>query len=173
MRVWAPLALAHLALIPAPAHAEVTPVDLQIAARALGFMERPLSGNVRLGVVYDPAEDGSMANADAVVTSLGARLKAGNLVFEPVAVNIDAALIAPVDVLFLPDGVEDRGMKIARATAQRRLPCITLNVSEVQSGNCVLGIQVDPKVRIYVNRAAAAASDITFVSVFRMMVTEF
>ena len=63
MRFWAPAAIAYVVLLSAPAHAEVTPVDLQIAARALGFMERPLSGNVRLGIVFDPADQRSAGDA--------------------------------------------------------------------------------------------------------------
>jgi hypothetical protein len=155
------------------ADAAVTPVELQIAARALGFMEKPLSGNVRLGIVYDPADAQSRASANAVVKLLGTGLKAGSVVFLPVLTNIDQAMGAPVDAFFLPGDVADPAKKISRATASRKLPCITLNIRQVRDGDCVLGINVDPKVEIYLNRAAAEDSGTTFVSVFRMMVTEF
>jgi len=173
MRFWAPAAIAYVVLLSAPAHAEVTPVDLQIAARALGFMERPLSGNVRLGIVFDPADQRSAGDATAIAKLLGDGVTAGNLVFKPVLMDINQAMTAPIDAFFLPVGIKDHGMKISKATASRKLPCITLNIGQVQDGNCVLGIQVLPKIEIYLSRAAAEGSDITFVPVFRMMVTEF
>ena len=50
--------------------------------------------------------------------------------------------------------------------------CFTLDITQVEKGACVLGIQSNPKVRIYVSRAAAIASKSTFATVFMMMVSE-
>ena len=173
MRRWAPVAWALLVLAAAPARGEVTQADLQLAARALSFMEKPLTGTVRLGVVYIPGDDQSLRDADAVVRVLGASLKAGSLVFKPAAVSIDQATSAPVDAFFLPDSLGSRARKILAATERKHVPCITLDIAQVRNGTCVLGVQVVPKVQIYVSRSAAASSGISFVAVFRMMVTEF
>jgi len=43
----------------------------------------------------------------------------------------------------------------------------------VRNGICAIGVQIVPKIEIYVNRAAAEDDDTTFGSVFRMMITEF
>lgn len=160
-------------LLAAPAHAQLSQVDLQLAARVFGFMEKPLTGTVRLGIVYVPGDTQSVQGADAAETLLGTGLKVGNLTFVPVPVRIDQASTAPVDAFFLPDGLGDKAQPIANAAAKKKIPCITLDVAQVQNGTCALGVQIVPKVQIYVNRVAAENSDTRFVSVFRMMITEF
>jgi len=173
MRVLAFVAAAFVVLIQTPVQADVTQADLQIAARALSFMERPLSGTVRLGVVYNPGDSRSIQSADAVVAMLGTGLKVGNLVLVPVRVAVEQAAVAQVDAYFLLDGLGDRARPISEATEKKKIPCFTLDLAQVQNGLCALGVQVEPKVQIYANRAAAARSDTTFVSMFRMMITEF
>ena len=49
----------------------MTIADLKIAARALSFLERPLSGTVRMGIVYIPGDAASEAEADRAVRLLG------------------------------------------------------------------------------------------------------
>jgi hypothetical protein len=44
--------LAAGVLASASVRGEVTAMDLQVAARALSFMESPLSGRVRVGILY-------------------------------------------------------------------------------------------------------------------------
>jgi hypothetical protein len=155
-----------------PAKAEMTIADLQIAARALSFMERPLSGTVRMGIVYIPGDAASEAEAESAVQLLGSGLKAGNLLFTPVRVALKNASTAAVDLFFLTDGMGDRSAPVAAAAEKRKLVCVTLDISQVEKGACVLGIQSKPKVRIFVSRAAALASKSSFVTVFLMMVSE-
>ena len=159
--------------IAAPARAEVTLADLNLAARVLSFMETPPSGNVRLGILYARGNEQSLLDATAVARLLGAGLKAGNVVFIAVLVPLDDARRASVDAFFLPEGVADPVGLVAEATAARKLPCITVDLPRVQDGSCVLGLRTLPKIQIYLSRSAAARSNTTFASVFRMMVTEF
>jgi hypothetical protein len=159
--------------IAAPAWADVTLADLNLAARVLSFMDAPPSGNVRLGIVYAPGNEQSLQDASAVAKLLGAGLQAGNVVFIAVLVPIDQVLTAPVDAFFLPEGIGDQGRRIADATEKRKIPCITVDLPRVQDGSCVLGLRTQPKIQIYLSRSAAARSNTAFASVFRMMVTEF
>ena len=159
-------------LIALPAKAQMTVADLQIAARALSFMERPLSGTVRMGIMYIPGDPASEAEAESAVQLLGSGLKAGNLLFAPVRVAVKDAGTAVVDLFFLPDGMGDRSAPVAAAAEKRKLVCVTLDISQVEKGACVLGVQSKPKVRIFVSRSAAIASKSTFVTVFLMMVSE-
>ena len=149
----------------------MTVTDLQIAARALSFMERPLSGTVRMGIVYAPGDAASEAEADSAVQLLGSGLRAGNLLFMPVRVALKDASTA-VDLYFLPDGMGDKSAVVAAAAEKRKLVCVTLDISQVEKGACVLGVQSKPKVRIFVSRAAALATKSSFVTVFLMMVSE-
>jgi hypothetical protein len=173
MRLRTSIAILLFVIAATSVWAGVTPVDLQVAARALSFLERPLSVNVRLGILYVSGDDQSVRAADAVVNLLGDGMKAGNLLLRPVVVSVDHAMTAQVDAFFLPDGMGDRARQVAEATAKKKIPCFTLDIPQVEAGNCVMGVRVLPKVQIYVNRAAATASDTAFVSVFRMMITEF
>jgi hypothetical protein len=98
-----------------PAKAQMTITDLQIAARALSFMERPLSGTVRMGIVYIPGDAASEAGAESTVQLLGSGLKAGNLLFTPVRVAVKDAGAAAVDLFFLTDGMGERSAPVAAA----------------------------------------------------------
>jgi hypothetical protein len=77
-----------------------------------------------------------------------------------------------VDLFFLTDGMGDRSAPVAAAARSRKLLCVTRDISQVEKGACVLGVQSQPKVRIFVSRAAALASKSSFVTVFLMMVSE-
>ena len=99
-----------------PAKGEMTIAELQIAARALSFMERPLSGTVRMGIIYVPGDAASEHEADRVAQLLGSGLKAGNLLFTPVRVSVGEAGAAPVDLFFLPDGIADRTGAVSAAS---------------------------------------------------------
>jgi len=100
-------ATALCVLYAATAQAQLTRVDLQLVARVLGFLEKPLTGTVRLGIVYVPSDDQSVHEADSDLALLGSGLQAGNLLFTPVRVRIDQAAAAQVDVFFLPEGLAD------------------------------------------------------------------
>lgn len=155
-----------------PARAQMTLTDLQIAARALSFMQHPLSGTVRLGIIYVPGDEASVREADNVEKLLGSGLRVGNLTITPVRVPVSQAGTAPVDLFFLPEGIGNRALPVSAASRKRKLTCITLDISQVENGTCVVGVQSRPKVRIYVNRAASNASNSSFATVFLMMVTE-
>jgi hypothetical protein len=103
-----------------PAKAQMTITDLQIAARALSFMERPLSATVRMGIVYVPGDAASEAEADSAAQLLGNGLKAGNLLFTPVRVALKDASTAEVDLYFLPDGMGDRSAAVARRSGKKK-----------------------------------------------------
>ncbi len=161
-----------LVLMAFPARADMTVTDLQIAARALSFMEHPLSGTVRVGIIYVPGDQASIREADQVVKLLGDGLNVGNLTMTPVRVPVDKAGTAPVDLFFLPEGIGNEAQQVSAAAKKRKLTCFTLDIKQVENGSCVLGVQSQPKVRIFVNQAASAASNSSFVTVFLMMVTE-
>jgi ABC-type uncharacterized transport system substrate-binding protein len=157
----------------APASAGVTPVDLQIAARALGFMQKPLTGEVRVGIVYVPGNAESSEEASALQTLMGEVFKAGNLVLRPVMIKLEQLEHADVGIFFLTSGVSgDGGPRVAAASRRARIPCVTVDIEQVRSGACVMGVRSHPKVEILVNRAAAASSGIEFSTVFRIMITE-
>ncbi len=155
----------------ASAFAEITPTDLQVAARALSFMERPLAGSVRVGILYSPGSPRSVREAEALRDLLGSGLKAGKLVLKPSLVSIHDAAAAKVDLFFLAGFVGSVEANAARISGLQ-VPCVTTDIAQVEGGACLMGVRSSPKVQIMINRAAAKDSGIAFATVFRVMITE-
>jgi len=155
-----------------PARADITAADLQVAARALTFVENPLSGTVRVGIVYAADKPRSVQQAEALRDLLGNGLRAGNLNLRPVMVESKSVAAANVDLFFLTEQIGASSAQIANASVAKQVPCVTTDIEQVRNGACVMGVRSRPKVEILVNRAAAAASGVTFATVFRVMITE-
>jgi len=169
----ATLAACCLVLLCAGARAQFTLNDLQIAGRALGFLEKPLSGDVKAGIVYAPDDPRSVAEADALKDLLGQGLRVGNVRLVPVLVPVAELSRAGVALFFLTTGMTDADTKLVTAAAvAKRTPCITTDLSQVRAGVCAMGVRAQPKIEIFVNRAAAATTNLAFSAVFRMMITE-
>lgn len=167
------LGMLALGVLAAPGvAADISPLDLQIVARALSFMERPLSGRVRVGVVYSPRSPRSASQAEQLRTQLGAGMKVGNLELVPVMVPLDDAETAGVDIFLLTEHVPAGEMSLAGISKARQIMCVTTDIEKVRSGGCIMAIRSKPKVEIIVNRNAANNSGLRFATAFRVMVTE-
>jgi hypothetical protein len=153
------------------AHAEFTLSDMQIAGRALGFLDKPLQGVISVGIVYSPANPQSARDAEALKDMLGDGLRIGNVTLKPVLVPIGEVQHASPALFLLTDGV-DNVTALADAARMKRIPCITTDLAKVKSGSCAIGVRSQPKIEILVNRNAASGSQLGFSAVFRMMITE-
>jgi hypothetical protein len=152
----------------APLGAEVTPTDLQVAARALSFMEKPLTGALRVGIVYAPDSPRSRRQAEDIEKLLGAGLRSGNVEMRPTLVSLAEVGAANVDFYFLTEFVGER----PALAALKSRPCVTTDLDQVRRGMCLMGVRSSPRVQIVVNRAAAQESGISFATIFRVMITE-
>ncbi|HLF13132.1 MAG TPA: hypothetical protein VJA26_18175 [Gammaproteobacteria bacterium] len=155
-----------------PARAEVTATDLQIAGRALSFMENPLTGVVRVGILYAPSSPRSQRQAEELESLLGGGLKAGNVELRPEMVKMSDAGDSNVDLFFLTEYVNADEARAADLGAARQRACITTDIAQVESGACLMGVRSRPKVEIVINQAAAKDSGVVFATVFRVMITE-
>jgi hypothetical protein len=153
------------------AHAQFTMSDLQIAGRALGFLDKPLQGQVTAGIVYSPANPQSAREAEALKDMLGDGLKIGNVTLRPVLVAAADVQHSTAALFLLTDGIDDL-TPVADAARTKQIPCITTDLAKVKSGNCAIGVRSQPKIEILVNRNAATGSQLSFSAVFRMMITE-
>jgi hypothetical protein len=152
------------------AHAD-SAKDLQVAGRALTFLENGPTGRAVLGVVFDPAKPASVAEKNAVMAAIGGGYSAGALTLtgKPIESG-DVAGAAGVNALFVTSGVNYASVgAVAKA---RKLVTIGSGPACVSSGACVMGVTTDPKVEIIVNRSAAAAVGVAFKAAFRMMIKE-
>jgi hypothetical protein len=166
------LALGTIAAASGPARADVTQKDLQVMARALGFTEKPPTGDVVIGIVYAPGNPQSAKEAQDIQKLLGDGLKGGAITLKPLLVKIDDAGSADVGAFLLTEGVGADGSKLAAITKSKQKPCMTVDIAQVQSGACLLGVKSEPTVEIIVNKAAAADSGVSFAASFRMMIKE-
>jgi hypothetical protein len=153
------------------AHAAFTLSDLQIAGRALGFLDKPVQGQVTAGIVYSPANPQSVREAEALKDMLGDGLRIGNVTLRPVLIPVADLQHSTAALFLLTGGVEDTA-PLADAVRVKRIPCITTDLAQVKSGHCAIGVSSQPKIEILVNRNAATGSDLKFSAVFRMMITE-
>jgi hypothetical protein len=165
------LLAACLALACGAAQAQFALSDIQIAGRALGFLDKPLHGEVAAGIVYSPANPQSAREAEALRAILGDGLRIGNVTLVPVLVPVAAVGNAKAALFFLTDSVDDVN-RVAEAARARQIPCFTTDLAQVKSGACAIGVRSQPKIEILVNRNTAASTHLSFSAVFRMMITE-
>jgi hypothetical protein len=153
--------------------ADWTKADVQVAARALSFVSDPLSGTVRVGIVYAPDRPSSVRQAQGLRNMLADGLRIGAVELRPVLIDSARVANADVDLFFLTefnptDGTPD----LLSDSTKRPILCITTDITQVHSGSCVMGVRSRPKVEVFVNRAAASANGVIFSTVFRVMITE-
>jgi hypothetical protein len=154
------------------AAAKTSPGDLQVAARALSFMERPLTGDVRLGILFAPDSPASTKAAEDLQRMIGSGLHAGALVFHPVLLRTDQPIAGRADVLFLEGGVGPAAARMADVARAQRILCLTTDIDQVRTGACAIGVRASPKVEVFVSRQAATRSAISFSTIFRILITE-
>lgn len=122
----------------------------QIAAKALGFVTpKPAAGArvVVLAGAADPAAVQAALSGFAVVAG-------------------GPADAAGAFAVFVPSAAE------AKAVAGKGVVTVSGDPACVDAGACVIAIETQPKVSIYVSKAAAAAAGIEFDANFKMMITE-
>ncbi len=68
------------------------PLDLQILAKALAFLEPPLTGEAVIAIVYAAGNPDSRRDADALATEIGSSLNIGEATLTPLVVESVARL---------------------------------------------------------------------------------
>jgi hypothetical protein len=165
------LLLVCAALASVTAHGQFTLSDVEIAGRALGFLDKPIQGQVTAAIVYAPANPQSTREAEALKEILGDGLRIGNVTLKPVLVPMAEVSHSTAALYFLTGGIDDSA-PLTNAARIKRIPCITTDLAKVKSGSCAIGVRSQPKIEILVNRQAATGSQLNFSAVFRMMITE-
>jgi hypothetical protein len=154
----------------APAHAaSLTSRDVQIIAKALGFLDPAPAGGV-VAVIYATGNAASKADAEAVVALFGDGLESGGGKFT--AKVVDAGLLGDgrgYVAIILAAGTNDAGPAASNAHG---LLSISSADALVQAGLCVMVVHSSPRVEITVNRAAARAAGVDFTAAFGMLVHE-
>ena len=145
--------------------------DVQVAGRALTFLEGGTVDPLVIGVAFDASKPASVQEKNAIMAALDGGYKAGavNLVGRSVEIGSVSSL-GDVKAIFLTRGVNYAA--ISALARSRRIITIGSDPVCVRSGACVMGVTTEPAVQIVINRAAAAAVGAAFKAAFRMMIRE-
>ncbi len=144
-------------------HAQVSKKDVQVIAKALGFIENGPQGEINVDVIYDTNDPASIAEADAIldILSSGFRSKI-KLKGQKTPVSTGA------EVAFITMGAEEK----APGLSQKKIITVSTNPDCAIQGGCVIGVSTYPKIEVHVNTSAMSSAGVSFDMVFRMMVTE-
>ncbi|HBH88703.1 hypothetical protein [Ponticaulis sp.] len=143
--------------------------DLQLIGRALSFVEGGATGNVTLAIVYADDVAGSQAEAEGISAIVGSGLNAGQVTLQPQLVSVsEIGGLGAGTAIFVPAGMSAHYSEISSSSA------ITVSTDRAcaEAGACVVAVQSDPSVEIFVSRSAADARSVSFASAFRMMINE-
>ncbi len=160
--------LCCLLVMAVQAHADVSTRDMQVVARAISFLESAHSGEVYLGIIFDPANNRSLQQAAELTDMLSGGFQSGSVTLTPISVPITDLNPGEADLYFLTEFTDVKSTDLP----ERHLPCVTVDLEQVMNGTCVMGIRTVPKVEIVVNRNTAEITGTYFASVFRMMIRE-
>jgi hypothetical protein len=153
-----------LACSGAAAAASLSGRDVQIIAKALGFLQ-PTPHGGRVAVIYAGGSAASRADAADIVLLFGDGLaSAGGSVTAKAVTAAEVGDGSGYVAIIVAAGAE--------APAPHGLLSITAADELVRSGKCVMAVHSQPRVEIIVNRAAAQAAGIDFTAAFGMLVHE-
>ena len=148
--------------------ATLSPKDLAVLGHALEFMQPAPTGEI--AVTYNTGDPASRQDAEAIVTAIGAGITVGEVVLRPRLVESAALGSSRFAVAIVAAGAN--GPQVSQATRAAHALCVTAEPAAVQAGLCTMSIVSEPRVRIVINHAAAAASGIEFAAAFRIMIRE-
>lgn len=151
----------------AAAEAQATERDLEVVGRALSFLEGASGSDRTVAIVFDA---GAAAEAEALNAAMAGGLSAGRVTLNGQLIPLGQSVAGVDAALFVGGAAGDAGA--VQAATSAGVMTVSTDLSCVQSGHCVMGVQSDPAVRILVNRAAAASASVSFSTAFSMMVEE-
>ena len=153
---------------PAPS---MTGRDVQVVARALGFLQPPPSGDAWVAVVFSSDSTASRHDAERIAALFGDGVRIGSAMLRARPVGADAMARAggPSALIAAAGAPMDIVMAAARSG---RVACITAAREQVEAGQCTIWVRSEPRVEIVVNQAAARSCGLDFAAAFRMMVRE-
>jgi hypothetical protein len=147
-------------------------LNFPVASRVVGFTQPPPAGVVNAGIVFEPGNAASEAEAAAIEQQVGTGLVSGRGTIKVRRVPANAlGGLAGLRVAFVTSGVRDQ-QQLAAVTARGSILTITSDLGCVQAGRCVVGITGGAQPQITVSRAAAKAASVRFGSAFLMLVKE-
>jgi hypothetical protein len=151
--------------------AEVTEKDVVVITRIIGLLENGPRGMVEIGLIDgDPGTKTDIATfrvlAETAPSVGGIRLK-------PVEIKYDDLATTNVKVIFIPDGISKTHIKkIFEIAKIKKIITISTSVQCLIMQECAISVTSSPAVDVKISVAAAAATNVSFSSTFRMIIKE-
>jgi len=145
-------------------------LDITVGLKTLPLLANKIASPAPVGIVFDPANGASKADADAIKAAIDGGLEGPGgvkLTGQMVAVS-DLGKLSGAKIVILAAGV-GKGSFDAIATASSGALTLSTDLDCVKSNKCVLGIVSKPAVEIYFSKAAADAAHIGFAAAFAML----
>jgi len=162
-----------LGMIIFPTHAETNAKEFKAFSKILSLSKNLPAGRIELGVVYNASNATSKADFDAIKAMIGNGFKGPKH-------QITLKEVAPADiansgtpVLFVTEGL-DAGTqgKVAEIAKKNKVLTVSTDMTCVESGNCILGIDVSKGVKVLMNGNSYRNSGLKFDAAFEFMVKE-
>lgn len=159
------IAAALVLVVSGPALAETGSAELQIMARAVGFVSGLPRGAQVVAIVDGPG-------AAQVMHTMGASVSAGGITLIPRLVSVDNLASSGARIIIVPEGQRAQHAAIATAAAHLNAISISTDMSCVRSNYCVVGVATRPRTDIIVSTAARDMNRVRFAQAFRIMFRE-
>lgn len=169
------LTLSALTVFSLSAEAVTEQKEMQVVGKVAGFANSiNKAAPVKLGVIVDSTNATSQTDFDAVKSIVGTGLKAGKVTLEfvPVGLSEISSKASSVDMLFVTEGLADKMAEINTVAKENKKLTVSTDMSCVETGNCLVGVDVSSGVKVFLNRASVDATGIEFDSAFKFMVKE-
>ena len=149
--------------------------DIEVFSRAIGFLDKAIQYPARVYVIYDAQIPKTERAAKDILEKLDR--KNAPALYRPTLANTRALAdiegIKDIDIAFIPAGMQGQYETIKTLLTAKGVLTVSSDRSCVEADACVISVQSQPKVKIYVSRTASGLADIQFQQAFRMMITEY
>lgn len=159
-----------IAALPSSAMA-VTEKDIVVIGRVLGFLENKPKGIAEIAVVK--GDGTTQSDVNEFVALVGAGKTINDLTITATAIDSSQIAGTKAPVLFLPNNLSQEQLDSVFAVAKaRKLITISNGDHCLILQRCALSVTSSPAVDIKISVSAAAATNVSFSSTFRMMIKE-
>lgn len=168
------IAWAYLASMALPVSSAPSAVlNVPVAARVILFVQPAPVGVIPIGIIYQPGNAVSEADASDMERALLHGGTLGRVTFRSRRVPVtDLGQMSGVRAAFVTSGLRSYQADVAATASAQAVLTITSDTSCVSAGRCVVGITEGSKTQIVVSREAARRNHIQFGSAFLMLVKE-
>lgn len=146
--------------------------DLIIGMKTLPLLNTKISGNIKVAIVYDPAQSSSEQEANSLKSIIDSGLDLpGDLSVDGVMVpTTQMGKIAGSRIALITTGLDNYYNAISATSSQNKILTMSTDLNCVRQNKCVLGIISKPRVEIYYSRIAAENAQISYGEAFTTLI---